>query len=54
MLKTQEAIDAQKEYLSQIEKTMVKIEGKLAGYGAQFDENGRLTNYEELNAGSNK
>ena len=46
--KTQEAIDAQKEYLSQIEENYGKDRGKLAGYGAQFDENGRLTNYEEL------
>lgn len=46
--KTQEAIDAQKEYLSQIEKNYGKDRGKLAGYGAEFDENGRLTNYEEL------
>ena len=46
--KTQEAIDAQKEYLSQIEKNYGKDRGKLAGYGAEFDKNGRLTNYEEL------
>lgn len=46
--KTQEAIDAQKEYLSQIEENYGKDRSKLAGYGAQFDENGRLTNYEEL------
>lgn len=46
--KTQEAIDAQKEYLSQIEENYGKDRSKLAGYGAEFDKNGRLTNYEEL------
>lgn len=46
--KTEEAIDAQKEYLRQIEENYGKDRGKLAGYGGQFDENGRLTNYEEL------
>lgn len=46
--KTEEAIDAQKEYLRQIEENYGKDRGALAAYGGQFDENGRLTNYEEL------
>ena len=46
--KQQELIDAQKEYLSQIEKNLDLDRAELAQHGASFDEYGRVTNYDEL------
>lgn len=46
--KTQEAIAAQEEYLRQIKANAATDRGAIARYGAQFDDMGRITNYEEL------
>lgn len=46
--KVNEAIDAQKEYLNQINANMSADKSAIASYGATFDEMGRITNYEEL------
>lgn len=41
-------IDAQKTLLKEVEKNLSKDKGALAAYGAQFDKNGIVTNYEAL------
>ena len=46
--KTKEAISAQEEYLRQIGANLEGDKAKIAGFGAQFDEDGRITNYEQL------
>ena len=46
--KTKEAIEAQKEYIRQIEQNIGADRGAIAAYGAQFDEYGRIINYDEL------
>ena len=46
--KTEEMISAQEEYLRQIEKNYDADRAAIAAYGAKFDSNGVITNYEEL------
>ena len=46
--KTKEAISAQEEYLRQIGANLEGDKAKIAGFGAQFDEDGRITNYEQM------
>ena len=41
-------IELQKEYLKEIEDYYQSDRAKIAGFGAQFDENGVITNYEQL------
>ena len=41
-------INAQKTLLKEVEKNLSKDKGALAAYGAQFDKNGIVTNYEAL------
>ena len=46
--KQHELIDAQKEYMAQIDANLAKDQKALAAYGARFDKSGRITNYDEL------
>ena len=46
--KQKQIIAKQKEYLAQAEKNLKADKKKIKGYGAEFDENGTITNYEKL------
>ena len=46
--KTEELIDAQKKYLSEITTNREADKSALAAYGAQFDVQGRIINYDEI------
>ena len=46
--KTEELITAQKKYLSEIQANQKKDKSALATYGATFDKEGRITNYDEI------
>ena len=46
--KTEALVEAQKEYLRQIESYYGADRAAIAAYGAQFDENGVITNYDAL------
>ena len=46
--KTEELITAQKKYLSEIQANQKKDKSALAAYGATFDAEGRITNYDEI------
>ena len=46
--KTQELANAQKQYISEIQENLKIDKSALMGYGAEFDESGRISNYEDL------
>lgn len=46
--KQKELVDAQKQYLSEIESYLPSDKSALAAYGAVFDEAGRIINYDEI------
>ena len=46
--KLEEMKAAQEQYLKEIEKFYEKDKAKIAKYGAEFDDEGRITNYDEL------
>ena len=48
IIKMNDLIAAQKDYLSQIEDYYDKDKAAIAAYGAQFDENGVITNYDTI------
>ena len=46
--KTKELANAQQQYISEIQSNLATDKSVLMGYGAEFDESGRISNYEEL------
>lgn len=46
--KTKEMIELQKQYLKEIETNLGKDRANIAKYGAKFDKNGNISNYEEI------
>lgn len=46
--KTQDLITLQKNYIAEIEKNLSADKTAIAAYGAQFDENGNISNYSDI------